>query len=248
MDKPLAAALETARAAHFDARGAAGDYATLAASPERARLAACLAELEGFDIRRAHIPSQMAFWINVFNAGVLRDASELRLAASPRDVEGFFARPRLKVGAHPYSLDEIEHGLLRGNAPKPGGSRAPMARGDPRLEYMPILFDERMHFGLHSACRSSPPLRVFGGGQLDRQLEDAAAGYVRGSVRVEKAGAVLVVPRLFRWFAEDFGGESGIVEFVVARLEDEAAVEAIDRRLGDVKLKYAEYDWTLNRK
>ena len=89
---------------------------------------------------------------------------------------------------------------------------------------------------------------MFGGGQLDRQLEDAAAGYVRGSVRVEKAGAVLVLPRLFRWFAEDFGGASGIVEFVVARIEDEAAVEAIDRRLGDVKLRYAEYDWTLNRR
>jgi hypothetical protein len=248
MDQPLAAALEAAKTAHFDKQGAAGDYATLAASPERAHLAACLAELEGFDIRRAHIPSQMAFWINLFNAGVLRDASELRLAASPREVQGFFERPRLKVGAHQYSLDEIEHGLLRGNAPKPGSSRAPIARGDPRLDYMPILFDERMHFGLHSACRSSPPLRVFGGGQLDRQLEDAAAGYVRGSVRMEKAGAVLVVPRLFRWFAEDFGGESGIVEFVVARLEDEAAVEAIDRRLGDVKLRYAEYDWTLNRR
>ena len=153
MDQPLAAALEAAKAAHFDPRGAAGDYATLAASPERARLAACLAEIEGFDIRRAHIPSQMAFWINVFNAGVLRDASELRLAASARDVQGFFERPRLKVGAHQYSLDEIEHGLLRGNAPKPGSKRAPMERGDPRLEYMPILFDERMHFGLHSACR-----------------------------------------------------------------------------------------------
>jgi hypothetical protein len=123
-----------------------------------------------------------------------------------------------------------------------------MAQGDARLEYMPILFDERMHFGLHSACRSSPPLRVFGGGQLDRQLEEACAGYIRGGVRVEKQGAVLVVPRLFRWFAADFGGQSGIVEFVVARLEDEATVEAIDRRLGDVKLQYADYDWTLNRR
>jgi len=248
MDQPLAAALEALKAVHFDAQGAAGDYATLAASPERARLAACLAEIEGFDIRRSHIPSQMAFWINVFNAGVLRDASELRLAVSARNVEAFFARPRLKVGAYQYSLDEIEHGLLRGNAPKQGSSRKPMAPGDPRLEYMPVLFDERMHFGLHSACRSSPPLRVFRGGQLDRQLEEATADYIRRSVRVEKKGALLTVPRLFRWFAEDFGGESGIVEFVVARIDDEATVEAIDRRLGSVKLQYAEYDWTLNRR
>jgi len=112
---------------------------------------------------------------------------------------------------------------------------------------MPILFDERMHFALHSACRSSPPLRVFEEGKLDRQLEEATADYVRGGVRIEKQGAVITVPGLFRWFAEDFGGESGIVDFVVARIEDEAAVEMVDRRLGSVKLHYTEFDWALNR-
>jgi hypothetical protein len=244
----LAEALEAAKAAHFDAGGAACDYGALIASPERAQLAACLAELEGFDIRRAHIPAQMAFWINVFNAGVLRDAAELQAASSAREAQAFFERPRLRIGAHPYSLDDIEHGLLRGNVPKQGRSRPPMQRDDPRLEYMPILFDERMHFAVHSACRASPPLRVFDGGKLDKQLEEATAGYIRGAVRIERQGAVLVLPRLFRWFAEDFGGESGIIEFVVARIDDEAAVEMVDRRHGRVKLQYAEFDWTLNRR
>jgi Protein of unknown function, DUF547 len=100
----------------------------------------------------------------------------------------------------------------------------PMRRDDPRLEYMPILFDERMHFALHSACRSSPPLRVFDGGRLDQQFEEAAAEHVRRTVRIERDGAVMVLPRLFRWFAEDFGGEGGIVDFVVARIDDEKAV------------------------
>jgi hypothetical protein len=247
-DAQVADALQAAREAHFDAGGAACDYAALIASPERERLAACLAELEGFDVRRAHIPSQMAFWINVFNAGVLRDAPELEVASSARELQGFFERPRLRIGAHPYSLDDIEHGLLRGNVPKQGRLRAPMGRDDPRLEYMPILFDERMHFALHSACRSSPPLRVFDGGKLDRQLEEATADYLRRTVRIESQGAIIVLPRLFRWFAEDFGGDSGIVEFVVARIDDEAIVEMVDRRLGRVKLQYAEFDWTLNRR
>lgn len=247
-DARLADALHATRSAHFDAGGAACDYAALAASGERGALAACLAELEAFDVKRVHIPAQMAFWINVFNAGVLRDAAELAAASSVRGVERFFERTRLRIGAHSYSLDDIEHGLLRGNMAKPGRSRAPMPRGDPRLDSMPIVFDERMHFALHSACRSSPPLRVFEEGKLDRQLEEAAAGYLRRKVRVEKQGAVLVLPRLFRWFAEDFGGPAGIVEFVVARIEDEAAVEMIDRRLGAVRLHYAEFDWTLNRK
>ncbi|HEV3011122.1 MAG TPA: DUF547 domain-containing protein [Burkholderiales bacterium] len=248
MDKQLADALEAAKAAHFDARGAACNYAALASSGERGRLAACLGELEAFDVKRVHIPAQMAFWINVFNVGVLHGARELERASSAREVQAFFERPRLRIGGHSYSLDDIEHGLLRGNAAKPGGSRTPMKRGDPRLDYMPILFDERIHFALHSACRSSPPLRVFEEGKLDRQLEEAAADYVRRGVRIERQGAVIVLPRLFRWFADDFGGQSGILEFVVARIDDETTVEMIDRRLGDVSFRYAEFDWTLNRK
>ena len=123
-----------------------------------------------------------------------------------------------------------------------------MQRGDPRLESMPIVFDERVHFALYSACRSSPPLRIYGYGWLDRQLEEATAAYIRAGARIEKQGAVITVPKLFQWFAEDFGGKSGILEFVVARVEDEAAVEMVDRRLGNVSLRYAEFDWTLNRR
>ena len=248
MDEQLPQALEAVRAAHFDAGGTACDYAALAASPERAGLAACLAGLEAYDLRRERVPAQMAFWINVFNAGVLRDAAELAGASSVRQVQAFFERPRLRIGPHHYSLDDIEHGLLRGNVAKPGRTRAPMERGDPRLESMPIVFDERVHFALYSACRSSPPLRTYLYGWLDRQLEEAAAAYVRGGVRVEKQGALIVVPRLFQWFAQDFGGESGIVEFVVARIEDEAIVEMVDKRLGRVKLHYTEFDWSLNRR
>ena len=248
LDRELAEALEAARQAHFDANGAACDYAALARSPERERLAACLFALAGFDIKRAQIPSQLAFWINVFNAGVLRDARELESAGGAREVEAFFERPRLRIGEHSYSLDDIEHGLLRGNVAKPRRSQPPMKRGDARLEYMPIVFEERMHFALHSACRSSPPLRAFDGGKLDRQLEEAAADYIRRNVRVERQGAVLVLPRIFRWFAVDFGGDRGIVDFVVSRIADEAVVDMIDRRMGDVALRYVEFDWTLNRR
>lgn len=248
MDRELVQALAAAKAAYFDAQGTSCDYALLASSPERAQLAACLESLESFDIRRAHVPAQITFWVNVFNAAVLCDVSELLDAKRVKDVEAFFERPRLWLGPHGFSLDDIEHGLLRGNAPKQGSRRQPMPRDDPRLECTPMVLDERIHFALHSACRSSPALRVFEAGRLDRLLEDAAADYVRRTVRVERSGAVLVLPRLFRWFAEDFGGEGGIVEFVAARLEDEAAVEMIDRRRGDVSLRYQEFDWTPNRR
>jgi hypothetical protein len=148
---------------------------------------------------------------------------------------------------HRFSLDDIHHGLLRGNLPKHGRQRGPMGRDDPRRAYMPIAYDERMHFAMYCAVRSSPALRVFEPGKVDVQLEEAAADYIQRTARVEREGAVVTAPRLLQWYAQDFGGESGVLEFVLGRL-DEQAVEKVDRKRGRVKLQYSGFDWALNRR
>jgi hypothetical protein len=238
----LAQALESARAAYFDAAGATCDYAALAASRERAALAGTLEALAGFDPRTLNIPSQTAFWLNAYNAAVLRDCAE-RLAGE------LYQRPRLRIAAHAWSLDDIEHGLLRGNVAKPGSLRAPMRSSDPRFAFVPLSYDERMHFGLYSACRSSPPLRVFHGARLEAELEQAAREYLRATVRVkdEEVRVKLRLPKILDWYADDFDGERGVREFVLARLGDEAA-DLVDRRGGRVKLKYHDFDWTPNQR
>jgi len=245
-DRELPQAL-AAVAAHFDAEGLACDYAALAASRERGHLAVCLARLETFDPKQVRIAAKTAFWINVFNAGVLRDAPELEFHAGERDMEAFFERPRLRIFGQPFSLDEIYHGLLRGNVPAHGRLRAPMRRDDPRLAYMPIAFDERLHFALFRASRSSPAFRVFEGGKLDVQLEEAAALYIRRMAQVERDGSVVAVPILLQWYALDFGGERGVLEFVLGRLDD-ASFERADRNISRIKLRYDAFDWTLNRR
>jgi len=247
LDLQLAEAITAVRAAYFDADGTVCDYDALAVSREHGRLAACLADLQPVDPRLVRIASRTAFWLNLFNAAVLRDAAELAMAATLKEAEAFFERPRAKVGGLAYSLDDIQHGLLRGNVAKQGRRHAPMSRDDPRLAHMPLAYDERIHFALYCAARSSPALRVFESGRLERELDQAAGDYLRRSVRVESNGAVLVVPRQFKWYGPDFGGAHGIIEFVAAFLDDDA-VEAIDRRRGDVKLRYAPFDWVLNRR
>jgi uncharacterized protein DUF547 len=247
VESALTEALAAAKSAHFDAAGSACDYAALAESKERERISACLADLESFDPKRIYIPAQTAFWLNVFNAVVLRDAPELALAGSVREVEAFFALPRLRVGGLGYSLDAIEHGLLRGNVPKFGSRRPPMRRDDPRLAHMPLALDERMHFALYSAARSSPAFRVFDGGNLDAQLEEASREYLRLHVRVQDEGAVVVLPRQFYWYAQDFGGGQGALETALAPLDDEV-VDLVDRRRGRVEVRYARFDWTLNKR
>jgi hypothetical protein len=245
-DQELARALAAA-ATHFDAAGLACDYAALGASPERGHLAVCLAALETFDPGQVRIGARMAFWINIFNAGVLRDAPELAFAGDEREMATFFERPRLGIFAQRYSLDDIYHGLLRGNAPAHGSLHAPMRRDDPRLAHMPIAFDERLHFALFRGSRASPAFRVFEGGRLDLQLEDAATQYVQRMTLVEQDGGTVTAPKLMQWYAADFGGARGVLEFVLARLDD-AALERVERAGGRIRLRYGAFDWTLERR
>jgi len=224
-EQQLTEALEAVRAAHVDAEGAC-NFDAMVASREHGRLAATLASMADFDPRRMRLPAQNAFWLNLHNACVLRDALELH-------VEGFAERSRVRVGGFSWSLDNIEQGLLRGN----------LKKSDPRAAYMPVAFDERMHFGLYSARRSSPPLQVFRPDSLESQLEQATERYLRSTVetRDEQFRVKLVLPTLFRLYGEDFGDERDVLEFVLARLDD-AVAELVDRREGRVKFKYLDYD------
>lgn len=122
-----------------------------------------------------------------------------------------------------------------------------MRRDDPRLAYMPIAFDERLHFALFRGSRSSPAFRVFEGGKLDVQIEDAATQYIRRMARVEGDGSVVTVPKILQWYARDFGDESEVLEFVLRRLDD-ASVERAERNIGNIKLRYDAFDWALNRR
>jgi hypothetical protein len=247
-DQELPRAL-AAMAPFFDADGRACDWAALGASRERGHLAVLLEALAGFDPAGVRIAGQTAFWINVFNAALLRDAPELVLAleGGKPELRPYFGRPRLKLRGLDYSLDDLYHGVLRGNAPAPGHLGPPMPRDDPRLAHVPLALDERLHFALYRGARSSPAFRVFGAGKLDAQLDEAAERYIRREARVEPDGRTVVAPKLLEWYAADFGGKGGALEFVLDKL-DEAAFARAEPHMGRHRLRFAEFDWGLARR
>jgi hypothetical protein len=104
-----------------------------------------------------------------------------------------------------------------------------------------------LHFALFRGARSSPAFRVFDGGRLDVQLEEAATQYIRRTAQVEADGRALAVPKLLQWYAADFGGKGGVLEFVLRRLDD-ASAERVEPHLGHLKLRYLAFDWQLGRR
>ncbi|MGH8707959.1 MAG: hypothetical protein ACREVD_07875, partial [Burkholderiales bacterium] len=65
-------------------------------------------------------------------------------------------------------------------------------------------------------------------------------------VRLAPGGAALEVPKLFDWYAADFGGRRGVLEFILAHVQGDDMAAAAERHGLRLRLRYAEFDWTLN--
>jgi hypothetical protein len=204
--------------------------------------------LGGYACETLGVGKRLPFWLNVYNALVLHAVAARGAAVPARLSKEFFVESKYVVAGREFSLDDIEHGLIRTNTPRFLAMRRQMPRDDPRLALGPYVFDERAHFALHSACRSAPRLRVYGKDSVAALLEEAACVYVRDHARLEEDGAVLRVPKIFQWYESDFGGPAGVRAFVIDRLERESDIEALERRGGRCALRYLEFDWTLNQR
>lgn len=219
------------------------DYGALRAGRET--LDAYLADLGDTDtatLAASSRDARLAFWINAYNACALRlvidhypikkrgfpTSLALSLQGVPgnsiRQIPNTWERAFCPVAGAERSLDEIEHEIIR-----------PM--GEPRI-----------HFAVNCASRSCPVLaaQAYTASALHVQLDDAVRRFVTDErqFRLERAaGPRLVVNPVLDWYAADFGGRDGIVEFLLPYLAPE---DARYLREHAVDLAFSPYDWTLN--
>lgn len=213
-------------------RRADGDWAH--ADELAARLAwADPAAIEGDDAR-------VAFWINVYNALLLRLTAEHPFRGSVLLGLRSFGAYAFDVGGRAYTLNLIEHGILRGNRRAPAGLRPPLRDGDPRLATLPAAADPRIHFALNCGARSCPPIRVFEAGSTGALLESATRAYLEGETDVDTGAGRVELPGLMKLYGSDFGGTGARLAFAAERLPDLAALLASGER---PRVAYAKFDW-----
>jgi Protein of unknown function, DUF547 len=150
-----------------------------------------------------------AFWINLYNALTLQAMMRHKIQDSVLEFPGFFDCCAYQIFADSLeftlTLNEIEHGVLRGN--RAVLVSAPFAQNDPRKSLI-LPLEPRIHFALNCGAISCPPIRAYRAENLEAQLELATHNYLQ-SVRLENG--VVIVPRLLQWYAKDFGNP---LEFV----------------------------------
>jgi hypothetical protein len=141
-----------------------------------------------------------AFWLNLYNALNLHAMHVAGINTSVLEVPGFYSRFAYRVSDHDFSLNDIEHGVLRGNRAAMLAT-TPFAPSDPRIAFS-IPLEPRIHFALNCGALSCPPIRQYTADVLETQLEIAARSYLN-SARLE--GNTVRLPRLLSYYPQDFG-------------------------------------------
>ena len=208
------------------------DYATWQTNQQdRATLMGYLRGMNSLDPSlNASQPAQMAFWINAYNAltieGILQLYPTKSIKDHAPDASGYniWDDFKLPVGGAEYSLNDIEHQILR-------------KMGDPRI-----------HFAIVCASKSCPQLsqRAYFPNSLDQQLAYSSALFFHtpGKFSYDVQRGQIGLSPIIQWFGEDFGrSDQERLQYLSQFMPADAARLATS---GSATISYLEYDWGLN--
>ena len=166
---------------------------------------------------------QKAFWINAYNAYTIKIILENYPLKSimniNQDGKTAWKIPFAKIGGKTYTLDYIEHEILR-----------------------KTLFDPRIHVGVNCASGSCPKLgnMAFTEDTIDATLEKLMTAFINDATRNKIKNNKVQISSIFDWFQEDFTKNGTVIDYLNTYSDTK-----ID---SNAKIGYLKYDWSLNSK
>lgn len=164
-----------------------------------------------------------AFWINAYNAYTIKLILENYPLKSIMDIKKdgktAWKIPFAKVGGTTYTLDHIEHKILREK-----------------------LFDPKIHVGVNCASGSCPKLGnvAFTEDNIEAELTKLMKAFINDTTRNKLSKKKVQISEIFNWFKGDFTKEGSVVDYLNKYAETEIKSNA--------KISYLKYDWSLNGK
>ena len=166
-------------------------------------------QLAGIDPRTLlHVKgdnAKKAFWTNIYNAWYLI----LEHRKVPR--KQIFKQRLVVIAGEHFSLDEIEHGILRRRKWKVsfGYLRSPFYRKI--IKNLALQKDDyRIHFALNCGLMGCPPIAFYHADKIEEELTLATVSFLETETEVNHKDCTLLVSKLLKWYIGDFGGKTGI--------------------------------------
>jgi len=250
VDVALTLAMADLKANYIDSETGVVRYVAIRGSREFERYKDLSGGLRTFDLRLLdRREKRLAFWINIYNTAVIHGVIELGLQKSVKEFFRFFHRVAYEIGGHQFSLNDMEHGILRGNRRPPYGFLKPFNAADPRLSFAVLPMDPRIHFALVCGARSCPPVSFYEADQVEGQLQLAALSFVNSPrVKIVPQEKTVFLSMIFKWYKTDFGGANeALIDTLLQSLDEGEAKTYLKENRDRVRIKYQPYDWNLNR-
>ena len=174
-------------------------------------------------------PQQLAFLINLYNAGTLRMIVDNYPIESIKKIGSLFKGPWdqkvVRLFGETVTLGHIEHDILRKKYNEPA-----------------------IHFVIVCAAKGCPPLRAeaYTSDKLKAQLDDQGRVFLaqRDKNRVDLANRTLHLSPIFKWFDGDFEKKAGTGQSFIPGYLQEGYRSHLNA--GKFKIRYTDYDWSLN--
>ena len=163
------------------------------------------------------------FWINTYNAYTIKIILNNYPLKSIRDIKidgkTAWKIPFVKVGQKRYTLDQIEHEILRKK-----------------------FNDPRIHVGINCASVSCPRLWnfAFTEDNIAYSLDNLMKVFINDTTRNKISKNNVALSEIFNWFSKDFIKNGTIINY----LNTYAAIKISEK----ASIKYLTYDWSLNKK
>ncbi len=166
---------------------------------------------------------QKAFWINAYNAYTIKLILSNYPLKSIMNIKEkgktAWKIPFAKVGGKTYTLDHIEHQILRKE-----------------------FSDPKIHVGVNCASGSCPKLgnNAFTEQNIDAELSRLMKDFVNDTSRNKITAKKVQISSIFDWFKGDFTKKGSVIEFLNKYSDIKISPKA--------KISFLKYDWTLNGK
>lgn len=224
------------------------DYSMLARSDRFRHYTLAAAELQQVQLCALSHDERIAFFVNIYNALCLHAHVVHGPPNSVLRRYTFFRALSYRVGGLDLTLDDIEHGILRGN------KRPPMIKflqqlrpSDPKCQFVITKRDGRIHFVISAGTKSDPPIRILDGENVQEELHDATVEFLSITVKVDLDKRSVTLPRILYWYAEDFPKpEKSLLLWVVPYLPTATANQLVNMVNGEGSMPsvtYENFDW-----
>ncbi len=174
--------------------------------------------------------ARKTFWINIYNAFF-----QILSSRDSEDQSIIFSRKAINIAGIKFTLDDIEHGILRKFRNKYSMGYLPQFCPSRLIKLLCVTaIDYRIHFALNCGAKSCPPIAFYNYDSLDEQLNTATQSFLNSETRVDTTLKEVRVTKIMKWFKADFGGTVGIKKILKQNLGKDFTAYSIE---------YSDYNW-----